>query len=102
MRQSFDIDPVLEGGDGTRHRPSPNLQQIGAPGNQRLLAEPDHICRELVDAFWRIVRIGEKIAAGNVDLTVESESDRVPFGRASERAIEGDDLPDPRGLARAR
>jgi len=71
LRQGLDIDPVLEGGDGGRHRSCADLQQVGTARNEGLLAESDDMRGELVDAFRPITRVGKEIAAGNVDLAVE-------------------------------
>ncbi len=49
----------------------PIFKQIGAAGDERVLAHPDHVRGELVDEFGRVARVGEQIAAGDVDLVVE-------------------------------
>src|SRR5215472_14697058 len=54
LRQGLDIDPMLEGGDGGRNRARADFQQVGAAGNQLLVAEPDDMSGELVDALWPI------------------------------------------------
>jgi hypothetical protein len=101
MRQGLDVDPMLQRRDGRRHRAGPDLQEIRAAGNEGLLAEPDHVRGELVDTFRRIVRVGEQIAAGNVDLTVDCEGDGVSFGGVIDGAVERYDLLDPSRPPRA-
>ena len=94
MRQGFDIDAVLERGNRGRHGAGANLEQIGAAGNERMVAHPNHMSGKLVDEFGRIARVGEDIAAGDVDLVGEGQSDRVAGAGAIERAVEGGDLTD--------
>src|SRR5271157_34361 len=57
---------------------------------------------ELVDKFGRRAGICEKIAAGDVDLAFQGQSDRIARPRAFERAFKGDDLFDPSTTAGAR
>jgi len=87
LRQGLHIDPMLEGGDGGRNRARADLQQVGAAGNQRLVAEPDNMSGELVDALWRVMWVGKEIATGNVDLAVKRQGDRVSLGCTSERTV---------------
>src|SRR5215471_3452377 len=51
--------------------------------------------RELVDEFGGLAWVGEQIAPRDVDIGVESESDRVTRLGAFERTLEGDDLFEP-------
>ena len=76
------------GGQGAR----PDLDQIGATGDKRMLTKPDHVRRELIDKFWRRAGIGEKIATGDVDLAIQGQSDRVARLCAVERALESQDF----------
>ena len=70
MRQRIDVDAVLERGDRSRHGARADLQQIGAAGDERLVAHPDHMRGELVDEFGRLARVGQQIAARDVDLAL--------------------------------
>src|SRR6266404_7661276 len=65
-----------------------------------MIAHPDHMGCELVDEFGKLAGVCEKIAARDVDIGLERESDRLAFLRSVKRTFEGDDLLEPRGSTR--
>ena len=79
----------------------PIFNRYERPGNERVLGHPNHVRGELIDEFGRIARVGQQIAARNVDLVGEGQGHRVAGAGAIERAVEGDDLADPGRSARA-
>src|SRR5271163_5350516 len=101
MRQGLDINAMLERGNGGRHRARPDLQQIRAAGDEWLVAHPDHMRGELVDAFGRLAGIREQIAARNVDIGFEGKGNRITLARTIGRTIESDDFLEPCGSTRA-
>ena len=67
--ERVDVDLVLELGDRAPARSRvPILQQVGAAGQQRLLAHPDEVRGELVGDFGRARRPTQQVAARDVDL----------------------------------
>src|SRR5215831_1811835 len=101
MRHRVYIDAVLERGDRSGHAAGPDLQQIGAAGDQRMFAHPEHMRRELIDEIGWFSRVCEEIAARDIDVGFESQRDRVTLVCGIERAVKGDDLLYPRQSARA-
>jgi hypothetical protein len=77
----------------------PDLQQIGAAWDQRMIAHPDHVGCELVENSGGS-RVCKKITARDVEIGLECESDRLTLLRSVERASEGDDLLELRGSTR--
>jgi len=57
-----------------------------------VFAQPDHMSGKLVDKFGRGAGISEKIAACDVGLALQGQSDRVAGKCAIERAVKGEDL----------
>ena len=85
MRQRLHIDAVFERGNGGRHCARPDLQQIGAAGDERLVAHPDHMRGELVDEFRWLARVREQIAARNIDIASKVRVTASPSRR--DRAV---------------
>ena len=101
MSQRLHIDAVLERGDRDRHGARPDLQQIRAARDERLVAHPDYMRGKLVDAFGRLARIGEQISPRNVHIGFEGKGNRIALLRAIGCALEGDDFLELRGPTRA-
>src|SRR5438270_6564217 len=57
---------------------------------------------ELVDAFGRLARVGEQIAARNVDIGFEGKGDRITLPGTIGCAVEGNNFLERCGPARAR
>src|SRR5215469_13104422 len=102
MRHRVYIDAVLERGDRGGHAAGSDLQQIGAAGNQRMVAHPEHMRCELVDEFGLFARVCEEIAARDIDVGFESQRDRVTLVRGIKWPVKGNDLLYPCRSARAR
>jgi hypothetical protein len=102
MRQPIDIDAVFEQRDGRRNGAPADLHQIRAARHERVVAHPDYMRGELIDAFGRRVGVGEKIAPRDVDLILEDQRNRLALPRPLEDAVESDDLLQPRATSRPR
>src|SRR5436190_2040667 len=62
-----------------------------------MVSRHDHMRGELVDEFGRVARIGENVAARDIDIALKGEGDRIALLRVLERALEGHYLLDPSG-----
>ena len=85
-----DVDAMLELGHRGRDGARADLHQVGAAGQQRLVAHPDQMGGELVGDLRPRGGRRQHVAAGDVDLVGERQRHRVArfglFGRRRRRA----------------
>ena len=72
-----DVEAVLELRDLGRHGARADLHQIGAAGQHGVGAHPDQMRGELVGDLRPARRVGEHVAAGDIDLVFERQRHRV-------------------------
>ena len=76
------------------------FQRIGAPGQHRLLVEPDDARGHLIGDRGSVRGKGDNIAAAHIDLLGEGQRHRFALLRRFEVAVGGDDARHMRALAR--
>ena len=94
MLQGVDVDPVLQVGDLGRHIASADFHQIGAAGQQGLVAHPQEVRGELVGDFGPHGAQGEQVAPGDVDLVGQGQGHRLAGPGLGQVAVIGDDAGD--------
>ena len=98
--ERIDVETMLQLGDRHRNGPRARLHEIGAAGQELVVAHPDEMRGELVGDLGPVLRIAQDIAARDVELVGKGEGDGIAGRRAVEVAVGGDDPRDPRRAAR--